>query len=81
MSVILCSGDCICIRKIKIPKRLFDPQNPMTSASYIFNSACEGPQCLPATEIDLGSVAIDYESDPTNSIFHRMVCTEDEGGP
>ena len=45
----------------------------MSGASALFNSACEGPHCLPGTEIDFGSVAIDYESDPANPIFHRLV--------
>ena len=58
---------------MEIPKRLFDPTSPMTSSSALFNAACDGTQCLPDTEIDLGSVAIDYESDPANPIFHRLV--------
>lgn len=66
-------GTTFMFENMVVPKRLFDPDQPMSSASALFNAACQGTQFLPATEIDLGSVAIDYESDPTNPIFHRLV--------
>mmetsp|Transcript_10619 Transcript_10619/g.21707 ORF Transcript_10619/g.21707 Transcript_10619/m.21707 type:complete len:317 (+) Transcript_10619:142-1092(+) len=58
---------------MSIPTRLFDLANPMSSASSLFNTACQGSPCVPEAEIDLGSTAIDYESDPSNPIFHRLV--------
>ena len=39
----------------------------------LFNSACEGISCLGSAEISMGSTAVDYESDPSNPIFYRMV--------
>lgn len=56
-----------------ISDRFFDPANPLSSPTAPFNSECTGPDCVPRTNFDLGSNAIDYESDVTNPIFHRMV--------
>ena len=34
---------------------------------------CEGDECVDSVILAIGSNAIDYESDPANPIFHRMV--------
>ena len=57
------------------PKSVFDPNSATgdSSASSLFNSECTGDDCLDGIKFSVGSVSIDYESDPTNPIFYRMV--------
>lgn len=39
----------------------------------LFNENCEGAGCVGDVKFSVGSTAIDYELDPTNPTFHRMV--------
>ena len=39
----------------------------------LFNANCEGPVCVGGVRLSVGSSAIDYELDPANPTFHRMV--------
>ena len=57
------------------PEILFDENNPSDGHSSVFNrDAClEEDLCIDKVELSLGSYAIDYESDPQEPIFHRMV--------
>ena len=52
--------------------RIFDPNNFTLGHAAMFNSECEGDECISGTKISLGSVSIDYSSDPKNPIFYRM---------
>lgn len=61
------------LKNMEVPKKVFDPENPTAGASAKFNSNCEGSACVGNVGIGMGSNAIDYESDPTRPIFHRMV--------
>jgi len=45
----------------------------MTGTKGVFNAACEGTDCVGDVKITLGSSGFDYELDPTNPTFHRMV--------
>jgi len=58
---------------MEVPKNVFDPENPATGSSALFNSDCQGIECVGNVGIGVGSNAIDYESDPTRPIFQRMV--------
>ena len=39
----------------------------------LFNSACEGPDCVGEVGISVGSSAINYELDPAQPLFYQMV--------
>ena len=58
-----------------VPPHMFDPTDSTRSDSSVFNSACAlGDEiCLKDVKLSVGSTAIDYESDPSNPIFNRMV--------
>ena len=52
---------------------MFAPGDATKGNSAPFSSSCQGDNCVGDLGISLGSSAIDYESDPTNPIFYRMV--------
>ena len=58
---------------------IFDPNNITLGTSYLFNGECEGDDCVNDARIALGSNAVDYESDWTNPIYHRMVLSGGRG--
>lgn len=58
---------------MEVPRSVFDPANRALGSSALFNANCTGSDCVGDAGISVGSNAIDYESDPTNPIFHRMV--------
>ena len=67
---------------MKVPKSIFNPDTNITSESgstALFNKECEGDDCVSDAQIVLGSNAIDYETDPTNPIFLRMVLAGGRG--
>jgi hypothetical protein len=66
-------GTSFGLKNMEVPKKIFDPENPSVGASALFNSNCEGTACVGNVGIGTGSNAIDYESDPSRPIFHRMV--------
>jgi hypothetical protein len=39
----------------------------------LFSAECEGPDCVGDIQLSVGSSAIDFELDPANPTFHRMV--------
>lgn len=53
--------------------RIFDPKNISAGHAALFNSDCKGGDCVESTYLSLGSTAIDYDTDPQNPIFYRMV--------
>jgi hypothetical protein len=62
-----------------VPKYIFDPNHTAIGHSAFFNDDCKGnlpnntEDCLGKVRLSVGSNAIDFESDPTNPIFYRMV--------
>jgi len=53
---------------------VFDPEAPLGGPNAApFNSECEGTDCVNELEVSIGSSSIDYEVDPLNPIFERMV--------
>ena len=50
-----------------------DPKNISAGHAALFNSECEGDACVSSTRISVGSTSIDYDTDPKNPIFYRMV--------
>lgn len=63
-----------------VPKQIFDANNTSEGHAAFFNSDCKnhvpGDQkhlCLKEVELSVGSNSIDFESDPKNPIFYRMV--------
>jgi hypothetical protein len=50
-----------------------DPQNISAGHAALFNSKCSGDECVSSTRLSVGSNAIDYDTDPKNPIFYRMV--------
>ena len=53
--------------------RIFDPVDFTAGSAALFNEKCVGPDCVQDIELAVGSSAIDFESDPSNPVFHRMV--------
>jgi hypothetical protein len=67
-------GNTFALKDVSPPHTVFHPTNSTTLGdSHIFNSECAGPFCVDEVTMSLGSNAIDYESDPTNPLFYRMV--------
>ena len=67
---------------VQVPKSIFDPSTNNTAdsgSSALFNSNCEGIDCVSGASIILGSNAIDYETDPMNPIFLRIVMAGGRG--
>ena len=58
---------------MSVPSSVFVPGDSTAGTSASFHADCQGDSCVGDTGISLGSTAIDYESDPTNPIFYRMV--------
>jgi len=61
-----------------VPKFIFDENNTSAGHSALFNDDCKdtpaGEQlCLRKVDLSVGSNSIDFESDPKNPIFYRMV--------
>uniref|UniRef100_A0A6U2Y7X6 Alkaline phosphatase n=1 Tax=Entomoneis paludosa TaxID=265537 RepID=A0A6U2Y7X6_9STRA len=69
----LFTGSSFALPQMTVPTKIFDPQNIMSGHAALFNEECEGDKCVDGTRLSVGSVAIDYHSDPTNPIFYRMV--------
>lgn len=62
------------LANVYVPERIFDPNNTDAGDSALFNDDCSAEgDCLSKVEISVGSYSIDYESDPSNPIFYRMV--------
>lgn len=57
-----------------LDRSVFDPNVALGGYNAaLFNAECEGIDCVGDVKISLGSSAIDYEVDPTNPVFERMV--------
>ena len=53
---------------------VFNPDESLGGVNAApFNSECQGIECVGNLKVSLGSSAIDYEVDPTNPVFERMV--------
>ena len=65
------------LQNVFVPQFIFDANNTSAGHSALFNSECQDPAgqnlCLKEVELSVGSNAIDFESDPQNPIFYRMV--------
>ena len=59
---------------MKVPTSVFDPSASLGGAvTSPFNANCTGSDCVGNVMISVGSSAIDYQLDPTNPTFQRMV--------
>jgi len=58
---------------MRVSDTVFDRDNVSSGPTALFNSACERDDCVGGARISTGSSAINYEDDPKNPIFHRMV--------
>ena len=81
-SFVCLQGSELALKKMITPKFLFDANANRTFGDFtdsaVFNSECIGTimndaECIEKIEISVGSNSIDYESDPANPIFYRMV--------
>mmetsp|Transcript_35215 Transcript_35215/g.85341 ORF Transcript_35215/g.85341 Transcript_35215/m.85341 type:complete len:726 (-) Transcript_35215:121-2298(-) len=67
------------LQNVIVPKFIFDENNTSAGHSALFNDDCqdttadEEELCLRKVEFSVGSNSIDFESDPKNPIFYRMV--------
>ncbi|KAL3926573.1 MAG: hypothetical protein SGBAC_013421 [Bacillariaceae sp.] len=66
------------LQNVTVPKLVFDENNTFVGHSALFNDDCQdNPEneqlCLKDVEFSVGSNSIDFESDPKNPIFYRMV--------
>ena len=73
-------GDTFKLDNVFVPQYIFDPTNHTLGHSALFNDECDNDVqndgeelCLGKVEMSVGSYSIDYESDPSNPIFYRMV--------
>ena len=59
---------------MKVPTSVFDPSASLGGdVTSPFNANCTGSDCVGNVMISVGSSAIDYQLDPTNPTFQRMV--------
>ena len=56
-----------------VPSVFLPGQNGTGVSSAMFNSACNSDDCARGVFISTGSSSIDFELDPTNPKFHRIV--------
>lgn len=67
-------GEAFTLKSMQVPKSVFDSLSSLGgTVTAPFNSNCTGIDCVGSVEISLGSSAIDYQLDPKNPTFQRMV--------
>ncbi|CAJ1963749.1 unnamed protein product [Cylindrotheca closterium] len=76
----LFQGSNFRLQNVVVPKAIFDENNTAAGHSALFNNECQDSNdpgaeqlCLKKVELSVGSNSIDFESDPMNPIFYRMV--------